>query len=469
MRILLTTHQFLPEFSAGTEVLTFEVARELQGRGHDVRVLSGSPHPSASSRARCDDYAYQGIEIRRVRALPADASSPAELVRREYDDPEAARQLDLIGTAWKPDLVHFFHLQRLTGSIVRRCAELDVPMVYTPTDFWAMCPLNQLRLPDGSPCSGPAADSSNCILHLAMEGRHRHRTAFYRWIPDALPGRLLRMIPAGWLSGSRRLAAARQLQRRPGAMRVMLDAIDRIAPATRFMASKLERHGASRKSLCTLPYGIDPTGYDNLGAVGTSDRLRIGFIGAFNANKGAHVLLEAAARIEAEASFSIELYGDETADPAYTKALRHLAADDGRIRFCGTFERKALPVILGRLDLLVVPSTWIENMPLVVLGALTAGRPVIGSDVPGIAEVVTDGSNGHLFAVGDSIRLTSILQSLIDDRDQLRTLASNTRPAKSIAQYTTELEGLYDEATLERRTRRAIGARSGHAGESEKS
>ncbi len=43
MKILLTAHQFLPEFSSGTEVLTYEVATELIRLGHEVRVLTGWP------------------------------------------------------------------------------------------------------------------------------------------------------------------------------------------------------------------------------------------------------------------------------------------------------------------------------------------------------------------------------------------------------------------------------------------
>ena len=46
MNILLVVHQFFPEYSAGTEVLTLGVARELRALGHNVRIFSG--HPSAS-------------------------------------------------------------------------------------------------------------------------------------------------------------------------------------------------------------------------------------------------------------------------------------------------------------------------------------------------------------------------------------------------------------------------------------
>ena len=42
-KILLTVHQFFPQYAAGTEVLTYSVARELMKRGHIVHVLTGHP------------------------------------------------------------------------------------------------------------------------------------------------------------------------------------------------------------------------------------------------------------------------------------------------------------------------------------------------------------------------------------------------------------------------------------------
>ena len=43
MRLLLTAHQFLPEYFSGTEILTYTTAKELQRRGHEVLVFTGSP------------------------------------------------------------------------------------------------------------------------------------------------------------------------------------------------------------------------------------------------------------------------------------------------------------------------------------------------------------------------------------------------------------------------------------------
>ena len=48
MKILLTTHQFLPEYFSGTKILAFQVAKELQIRGHEVSVSTGTPATGGS-------------------------------------------------------------------------------------------------------------------------------------------------------------------------------------------------------------------------------------------------------------------------------------------------------------------------------------------------------------------------------------------------------------------------------------
>lgn len=68
MRVLLTVHQFFPDYSAGTEVLTLSVARELKSRGHEVRVFTGYPESEAlADQERFDQYQYDSILIDRFR------------------------------------------------------------------------------------------------------------------------------------------------------------------------------------------------------------------------------------------------------------------------------------------------------------------------------------------------------------------------------------------------------------------
>ena len=55
---------------------------------------------------------------------------------------------------------------------------------------------------------------------------------------------------------------------------------------------------------------------------------------------------------------------------------------------------------LRAIDVLVVPSTAYESLPLVILEAMAAGKPVFASRLSGIPEAVVDGTTGRLFEPG---------------------------------------------------------------------
>jgi glycosyltransferase involved in cell wall biosynthesis len=58
------------------------------------------------------------------------------------------------------------------------------------------------------------------------------------------------------------------------------------------------------------------------------------------------------------------------------------------------------------------PSEWYENAPLAVLEANAMGKPVIGSDIAGIPELIRRGETGELFTPGDVNALAECLQRM---------------------------------------------------------
>jgi len=88
MRILVTAHQFLPEHSTGTEVLTFQVSQELKRRGHEVRVIAALPIKKAPRPDEYfDHYVYQGLDVHRYhhrQGMPVGKQS--NIVELEYDN-----------------------------------------------------------------------------------------------------------------------------------------------------------------------------------------------------------------------------------------------------------------------------------------------------------------------------------------------------------------------------------------------
>jgi glycosyltransferase involved in cell wall biosynthesis len=110
-----------------------------------------------------------------------------------------------------------------------------------------------------------------------------------------------------------------------------------------------------------------------------------------------------------------------------------------------------------QMDVLVVPSLWIENSPLVIHEAFLAGVPVVGARIGGIEDLVTHDVTGLLYDPASTRALADALNRLIDDPQLLMRLSQNVRQSarvKSIADEALEWERVYD-GLLTRADRRA--------------
>ena len=90
---------------------------------------------------------------------------------------------------------------------------------------------------------------------------------------------------------------------------------------------------------------------------------------------------------------------------------------------------------------MVVPSTWYENTPFVVLEAFAAGVPVIASDLGGLSEVVEPDRNGLLFAAGDAAALRAAIERVAGDPAWFADL--DVRPGGGIAECFDRYEAGY--------------------------
>ena len=99
--------------------------------------------------------------------------------------------------------------------------------------------------------------------------------------------------------------------------------------------------------------------------------------------------------------------------------------------------------VLSNIDVLVVPSRWYENTPLVMESALATKTPLIVTNLGGMSELVKDGVNGYTFELNDEKSLFSALKKLIDDPGLLETMRNNIGPEKTIAQMVDEIEAIY--------------------------
>ena len=143
-------------------------------------------------------------------------------------------------------------------------------------------------------------------------------------------------------------------------------------------------------------------------------------IGRLDTQKGFPYLLEAAREValrHPDVCFLVVGEGPRRRDLV---SLRDRLGLKERVRFLGF--RTDVPQILADSDLFVLPSLW-EGFPIALLEAMAAGLPVVATDVPGVAEVVTDGETGLVVPRKDVGALAEALCRLLDDADLRRWLA----------------------------------------------
>ncbi len=155
------------------------------------------------------------------------------------------------------------------------------------------------------------------------------------------------------------------------------------------------------------------------------------FAGRFVEKKGATYLIEAVQRLESEGrDVRLLMVGSGPLEDS----LRRATASLKHVEFRGWMPNNELRRWMRSALALVVPSVHAldgdaEGLPTVVIEAMAAGTPVIGSDHAGIGEAVEDKRTGFLVPEQDPDALAAALRRLLDDPGLRRQLGENARSA----------------------------------------
>jgi glycosyltransferase involved in cell wall biosynthesis len=157
--------------------------------------------------------------------------------------------------------------------------------------------------------------------------------------------------------------------------------------------------------------------------------------------KGVHILLEAIQGLAPD-QIRLRVYGNPALFPAYVARLRTLI-DARNTSMEGVIPNERVGRVFAETDLLVVPSLWYENSPVVIQESYAAGVPVLASRLGALTEKVCDGVDGKLVAPGDVPAWRAVLQQLAADPALVHTWHSNIREPLNIDQHVEQLEQHY--------------------------
>lgn len=159
-------------------------------------------------------------------------------------------------------------------------------------------------------------------------------------------------------------------------------------------------------------------------------------------DKGLDVLIEAAAQVP-DVRFAVA--GDGPERDALTRRIAELGLED-RVLLLGW--RDDVASLLAASDLFVLPSRN-EALSISVLEAMSAGCPVVATDVGGTSEAILDGETGLLVHPGDAGALARAISGLLADAEKRRALAASARDRAerefSAAAMVSRTTAIYDE------------------------
>jgi glycosyltransferase involved in cell wall biosynthesis len=211
--------------------------------------------------------------------------------------------------------------------------------------------------------------------------------------------------------------------------RLAFSQADVVAPLSRDLETGLKRLPWLKGKVELITNGVDLSEVtesdsvaDEVTTAKAGGAFVVGYIGQLIARKRVDTLIEAFAGLQNKTAV-LFVIGDGDQRDALTGLATRLGVAD-RVRFFG-FRNDRLEFLRG-FDVLVLPSA-LEGIPRCLMEAMAAGVPVVGTRIPGIADLIDDGHTGLMFDLGCDEQLEERLTRLLVDPGLCEGLAFDAK------------------------------------------
>ena len=276
----------------------------------------------------------------------------------------------------KPDIVHLNLVHRqITLSIVDVCHKMGIPVVFTQHDLICVCP-NYTCLSTDGVCEA------------------------------CLGGSFLPCIKKSCVKGSKAKSLIAAVEARLYRIMGTYNRIDCYITPSAFCKSMLDKGRFTKRPVVHLANFMPP---DTVYQAQPARTDRFLYLGRLSEEKGPEALLRALALCP-------QAQADIAGTGPQMEQLQQLAQELGiadRVNFLGFLTGQPLTDALHGCKAVVLPSQCYENCPYSAMEALACGKPVIGSRIGGIPEMVRDGETGITFPHNDTAALAEAMHQML--------------------------------------------------------
>lgn len=390
MKILKVIHGYPPYYNAGSEIYSQMLAHGLS-KNHEVQVFARHENNFLP------DFHYSTVlDELDPRVLLHLINIPLTKYRYKFINQEVDDRFRQIIEEFKPDIVHFGHLNHLSLSLPSITSKLNIPSIFTLHDFWLMCPRGRFVQRNSKQilesCSGQ--ENKKCA--------NQCYSGYFTGDSDLLVDDL--SYWENWIAN--RMKHTKEV----------INYIDHfIAPSNFLLEKFIHDFSMPKEKISYLDYGFDLARLKNRKR-DLETKFVFGYIGTHTSEKGIDLLLKAFANTNFDAK--LRIWGKARSETQELEAISNQLPDkvNDNIEWMGVYKNEDIVTsVFNKIDAIVVPSIWGENSPLVIHEAQQIRIPVITSNYGGMAEYVKDGVNGLLFEHRDLKSLSAKMKLLAQD------------------------------------------------------
>lgn len=350
----------------GSETYYFALKKMLEAEGHqviDFSMMDEKNFASPYSHYFVDHVDYNGSNGMKTKLRIA--------VNVIYSF-EAKNKFEALVKAEKPDLVHLHIFQhQISPSILDIVKKYNIPAVYTAHDLKMVC-LNYKMMHHGHICED-CKDGS--YLHCAKN----------RCVKESFSKSCIN-VAEGYLHRWRK----------------SYDAIDAIITPSAFYKKKFEEFEVKSERLYHIPNFLDREDPDT--NVREDAKQYVLYFGRISEEKGVLTLVRAVRKLETP----LYIVGTGPLKDSIEKYVKKNKISN--VQLLGFKSGQELVDLVANAKAVILPSEWYENGPYSAIEALQVKRPIIGADIGGIPELISD--NGYLFESGNSVQLRKAIRKL---------------------------------------------------------
>ena len=391
----------------GSEHVMFEEAAMLRRRGHEVCFFS---------RRGPKDVEHEHAEFYLPNVVIEELHGWAK-ARRAFQvvyNPAMGRAFRSFLRAVRPQVLHAHNIYGgLTTAVLDVARAEGLPVVLTVHDYKLVCP-SYRALARGRPCT-------------ACQGGRFHHCVLRRCHKDSLVASLVYTAETCFTIWGRKYAP-----------------VSHFLCPSRFMRDVLLANGYAPERVLYLPNAIDADAI----APSPGQGEYILYAGRLSPEKGLPTLLQAMIGLP----LPLRIAGDGPQRAELEGFVESHGLRD-RVTFTGHLAGPHLARQYREAAFVVLPAEWFENAPIAVLEAFAHGKPVVGSNLGGIPELVEESRTGRLFPAGDAAALRECLAATWNDRAARTDMGAAAR-RRVVSEFSAErhvdtLLQLYDRILRE--------------------